>query len=286
MGHGRFCEPGSDADRDFNDYWWEETCKFETYVTRQFGSGLLPVSSDTPFYKEFCIWPQKGAPLDKACEACLDYLDANHPTACVELAGPLAYRIGTGRLVLTLNGIWLDQDLIFWFSEKSNLAGFALPGFNELRGNNERIDIESALPWLKSQKGKRVKSQEFWRMVYSNHGLSLVGKTGAEESERYSLGGEIVSHLSQRYWVLDENESCEVYISGSLGSHRVVKVECSRQVCDQNFVESVFRVVARIDGTWAVRFAVYEDLIADNAYLGGIIMTPQGEFMLEGHSWI
>lgn len=153
---------------------------------------------------------------------------------------------------------------------------------NELRSKVESVDVQQALPWVGELQGTRLEPMRFWEVVYSNRDLPLVGRTDREETKGYRLGNEIVSHLSTRYWILDENRSSEVYISGSLGKCRIIKVECARSVCDRNFVENVFRIVTGIDGTWAVRFAVFEDLITDNSYLGGIIVDQNGKFLIEG----
>lgn len=281
---GRFNTQKNDSELDFNDYWWKEICRFEEFLIKEFPDQQVFVSDHVPCCKSFCISPKENPPLDRLCEVSLVFLEQNHPDASVVVTYPLRSPMPAARIVMTLHCAWVDQDIVVWLLQESRAFGLHLPGLDELRAEVENVDTKQALPWTKDLAGTRLQSPEFWDVVYSNRDVPRIGKTEAEETEGYSLASEIVSRLSRRYWVLDENESCDVYTSHSLGKHRIIKVECARSVCDRNFVESVFRIVTGIDGTWAVRFAVYEDLIMDNSYLGGIIVGRDGRFLVEGEA--
>jgi hypothetical protein len=70
-------------------------------------------------------------------------------------------------------------------------------------------------------------------------------------------------------------------ISGSLAKYRVIKIECALEAFTPDTVDLIKRRVRRIDGSWAVRFAVYEDLYDDDSYCGSVIITTTNETLIE-----
>lgn len=281
---GRFCAIGDDSRGVFSDFWWKETCRFENYLISRFPGHSIFVSDHIPAHRAFTIWPKENPPLDKLCESSVAYLETTQPDSCVVMAHPLGFKLGAGRIVFGPSGAWIDQDIAWWLIKECSKANIVLPGLADLLEKIGAVDVLETLPWLKESRVVRTDSQLFWEQVYSQRGLPRIGKADAEEVKGYRIGGEIVSRLSHRYWLLDENESCDVYISGSLPTHRIVKVECARKVCDRDFVEGLIRSVSGIDDTWAVRFSIFDDLTADNSYLGGIVSLPDHKIIVESRT--
>lgn len=97
----------------------------------------------------------------------------------------------------------------------------------------------------------------------------------------YHTGGNIGSRLVD-YWVnSDFFEPDNFYVSSSLPKQRVIKVECSRTVFNERFLDRIISIVHEIDRTWAIRFAIFESLTGPDSYLGGIIVTPESGLVLE-----
>jgi hypothetical protein len=281
LDRGRFNTLASKYVCDFNAYWWGETCRFEDRLRAKFAGDTILVSDHVPPSKSFSIWPKERPAIDRLCSACMEYLAQEHPDASIVIASPLGYPLGAGRLVLTTKGTWMDLDLARWFVEQTASLDLSVPEPSEFEKRLRRSDVRTALPWLTESSGRSVSSQEFWEITYTGGGLQRIEDSKIKRKDGYRLGSEIVGHLCDRYWILHEDESCEVYISHSLPKHRIIKVECTRDVCDSTFVAGVLRIISGIDETWAVRFSVFASLIEDDSYLGGLIVMPDGNFILE-----
>jgi hypothetical protein len=280
MESGRFNKLGADFGPGFNEYWWNEMCRFEKRMACQFpefAKDFIP--GDTPYYKSFTIWPQESLPLHALIGSIQDYLKIEQPDASAVIASPLGLKLASGRIVVTGAGIWIEQDLAFWLSEK--IQPSSAPNVIHLRRDHNAKDIRSALPWLNDVGAIRLGSGQFWSRVYSNSGFVPVAEGGVPELQIFEMGHEIIRHLSDRYSTMTETGRWDIYISSSLGSHRVIKLECPRSGCDREFVEGVSRVVSGIDETWAVRIMVFEDLLEDDSYCGSLIVKPGNRYVLE-----
>jgi hypothetical protein len=279
---GRFNTVANDNVEAFSKYWWGEVCRFEKYLIEKFSAESIFVSDHVPDYKSFTVTPAGKLALDQLCEIALAYLEREHPDASLAVAHPFDSVMPSGSLILTVKEAWIEQDINFWVFEKSVINGAVLPGLNDLRNYAVAVDIRKALSWFNNIDATPLGPKEFWSLLYSGEGIGGMGRSEREETKAYSVGGQIVNTLSERYWVLEEDETCDVYISSSLPKHRIIKIECTRARCDQLFVQEILRIVRKIDKSWTVRFAIFEDLVLDNSYLGGIIVKPDNQFIIEG----
>lgn len=280
---GRFNGVGAEMGGAFHDFWWKQTCHFEKHLIKQFPHSPVFVSDHVPDYKSFGLWPNRESPLDEIYTASLQYLKAEQPQASVVFASPVGYPLGAGRIVANLCGVWVDQDFAWWFIEKGRRSTFDLFSLSNLRKKLEGIDLRNSLPWISDLAPTSVEPLKYWSRIYSNEGLLQIGKTERQKAKGFDLGYELIRRLSQRYCTYEEDELSDVYISSSMSSHRIIKVECNKKVFDRDFVEGIARVVSGFDGTWAIRFSVYEDLLMDDGYLGGVLVLPDGSFVREGN---
>jgi hypothetical protein len=283
--HGRFNRLADEEEGDFNDYWWKEMCRFEEAMVKVFpdhkdcfGSG------DTPYRREFVVWPEKDLPMTKLFESCLRYLSSLQPEASVCIASPLEFDLGCGRVALNTRQVWIDQDLVFWMLNTAT-SGLPNPTREKLFRNSHLVGLCNLHPWLNQLAPVSLDPTSFWKMVYGNQGQLTMESFIGGEAKAYRKHSEIVSKLCDKYGILDEKESCEVFLSHSSAGHRVVKVECTLKAFTPDLFEGALKIMRRVDESWALRFAVFENLIEEDCYCGGVMVLPSGEILAEtGHS--
>jgi hypothetical protein len=279
---GRFNGIGAETGDAFNDFWWKQTCHFESHLNKQFPHSSIFVSDHVPDYKSFGIWPERESPVDDIYTTSLRYLEVEQPQASVVFASPLGYPLGAGRIVTNLSGIWMDLDLVWWFIAKCQRSTFELFSLSNVKRKLEGVGLSNSLVWVGDLASTSVEPKKYWEQIYSNEGLLPIGKTERQKEKGFDLGYELIRRISQRCCVHDEDELSNVYISRSIASHRIIKVECNKRIFDRDFVEGIARLVAGFDETWALRFSVYEDFIVDDGYLGGLLILPGGKYVSEG----
>jgi hypothetical protein len=277
---GRFNTSGKDYGEGFNEYWWREMRRFEKHMAAQhpeFASSFIP--GDTPYYKSFTIWPNEALPVDALVSSIQEYLNREQPDASAVIAAPCGFKLASGRIVVTNSRIWIEQDLAYWLGEKIQRVLISSPV--EFPLDPIRRDVRDALPWLTDVRVVQLGAEKFWAKVYYNDGFVPVAERDIPKIQVFEMGHEIIKHLSDRYSVTAEDGSMDIFISSSLGSHRVIKLECTKNCCDEEFVEGVNRIVSGIDETWAVRIMVFEDLLQDDSYCGSLIVKPGDLYLLE-----
>ncbi len=78
---------------------------------------LLPAAG--PSRKNFCIDQPENLSFDPLCDRLLAYLEQNHPDASVVIARPFRSVMPAASIVLTLGGLWIDRDSVFWLFDKA-----------------------------------------------------------------------------------------------------------------------------------------------------------------------
>lgn len=273
---GRFGRLPVAADGDFNQWWWDETCRFEDYLNRAFQPHEVFVSDHVPLAKRFCIWPAERPPFDDLCQTCVRYLKAHHPDGAVVIASPFDSPMPSGGLVLTPGVIWVEQDVAWWIAHRTRQLQVEFPGFEAAASQWLEVDLARRLPWLNRRIGKRLTPVGFWETVYSGDGFAVVGQDG------HDLGHYIRGRVTDSPRIRELIHSGDVFVAGQLGKHRITKIECSLACCLPELVESVFALVQGIDGSWAVRFSIFENLTVDNSYCGSLIVSLAGDYLIEG----
>ena len=278
---GRFNSLATTADDAFLKYWWKEIGRFEKYLLSLFPEDSIFVSDHVPLYKSFTIEPSSLIPLKRLCEAALAYLQKEHSDASIIISHPFDSVMPTGSLILTLESTWIEQDVCVWVLERAGNAFTELLSLGNLRARSESISLRKSLEWCGTITARDLPPQTFWQLVYSGNEFANVGRTGKQEAKDYEIGSHIVSALSDRFWILEADGTSDVYISWSLPKDRLIKVECARHICDATFVQEVIQLVREFDTDWAIRFAIFEDLIAYDSYIGGMIVKNDDEILLE-----
>lgn len=272
---GRFGRLPAAADGDFHQSWWDETCRFEEYINRTFRPEEVFVSDHEAFAKEFVIWPMEKPPFDALCEACVSYLRSNHPDGAVVMASPLDSPMPVGSMTLTPDSVWVEQDVAWWIAQRTRQLQVKLPGFDGAVSRWLEVNLARRLPWLNRRIGKRLPPVGFWEAIYSGDGFAVVGQDG------HDLGHYIRRRVVDTPRIRELIHSGDVFVAGQLGKHRITKVECSLACCLPELVESVFALVQGIDGAWAIRFSVFENLTTDDSYCGSLLVSTAGDYLIE-----
>ena len=271
----RFAAPVGDAD------WWLENCRFRDALTMRFPPDAVHLSDQVTAVRSFIVWALKEDLFSKVCHECLRILRNWHNDACLVLPSPFNQYPGTASLVLMTEAAFADQDFLYQILLSGHCDTRNLP-VDFSRSGRRFTDLRNTLSWLKATECRCSTSKEYWATVYAGNEMSVVENLGGEELGRAeAVGADIVSVLRERYWVLDDEARCSVYIARALGAHRAIKVECSASACTKKFVDGVLLRVRAIDKRWTVRFSVFDRLTSDDCYLGGFLVLPNGLFLIE-----
>jgi hypothetical protein len=279
---GKFNDIGEDYDKDddFNEMWWEEMCRFQDYMT-----GKLPkwsesfVPGGTPYYRSYLIQETcDPLPLEAICLESLDYLQKLDFRASIVIATPLRFPIASGSIILTNDGIWVEQDLLWWLYMKADASLIRFLGLDNTKAASEAVRLSESLPWTTELVAHYLNPEKFWDNIHQKHGVLPVGTTDKEEMRGYKIAREILNRIRQKYMTeLDEGMA----VSGSLGKNRTFKIECTREMCNRAFVEKIKDLTFGIDDTWVIRFMVFEQLCLDNSYLGALLIQRDGTYVIE-----
>jgi hypothetical protein len=279
---GRFNALADELYQDFDSFWWKEIRTFENLLHEKFSADAVFVSDNVPHAKRFGIEILEVANVDHVIEFLLSYLETTHPDASVVVADVFQAPMPASRLVIQLDGCTLEQDALAWFLDRSLVEKVTLLDAHKLRESLSRVNVSKALPWLHDRVGTSVPSSEFWAMIYSGKGFVPMSNKSGQDWHEYKFGGKIVSRMRECATCWEVVEKDEFYISNCLPARHTIKIECSHRVFSEELFDRVVEELSAIDQTWGVRFSLFEDLNTSDSYVGGVLVAPKGELVLEG----
>lgn len=201
----------------------------------------------------------------------MTYRNANEPSAAIMLDLPAP--VPVSRLVFGQQKAAIDHDALFWCIVRAKALGLSLFGNQTLALHFGLTDLLTSFPWIEVHRGCKLGCHEFWRKVYSGEGF---GK--AETSD-----GEVAQEAASRFDVLPTSiEFLEnFYASPRIPEHRLLKIEVSKAFFDALLIDRVASILKDFQTGWAVRFAVYEQLLGGSTYMGSVICDRNGVLFIE-----
>jgi hypothetical protein len=279
---GRFNALSSMPVLEFERYWRKEIARFEKRIREHFSSEAVFVSDNVPLGKRFGIEVTGPANSEKVFQCLLDYIEAEHPDSSSVIGSVFESPMPSSGLVVSREGCALDQDALAWFLDRAFVEGVRLANLRQLRETFSAVNIAKEVPCLQGRGSISLTPANFWRMIYAGDKCYPMEGENLEPATGYELGGEIVSRLYDRLRTLGHVDEDTLFISSALPRHRVLKIECARNILDANLLTEVEDVVIGFHETWGVRFSVFENLLEPNCYLGGVLITPTRNTFLEG----